>query len=135
VKDEYASVGDKVKRKRLTAILVRSTQSPSRIFSLSPALLYFFVGMLVFSWVVLAIGGYFGKRLYFDYHDLKEKNYYLHQKEQELEELRQIMVRIQTEQDTLRDYVGLRTSQEKKTMRTDVLKGGIQKSDQRIESR
>jgi len=119
-----------MKRKRLTAILVRSTQSPSRILSLSPALLYFFVGMLVFLWVLLAVGGYLGKRLYSDYHELKEKNYYLLQKEQELEELRQLMVRIRAEEDTLRDYVGLRTSQEKKNIKTDFLRGGTQKSDQ-----
>ena len=106
-----------MKRKRLTVILVRSTRSPSRILSLSPALLYFFVGMLGFLWVLLAVGGYLGKRLYSDYVELKGKNYYLLQKEQELAELRQIMVRIQMEEDTLRDYVGLRTRQEKKTIR------------------
>ena len=45
------------------------------------------------------------------------------------------MVRIRAEEETLRDYVGLRTRQERKTIRTDVLKGGTQKSDQRIERR
>lgn len=131
----HPSIGDTVQRKRLTAILVRSTRSPSRILSLSPGPLYFFAGMLVFLWVLLAVGGYLGKRLHSDYHELKEKNYYLLQKEQELQELRQVMVRIQTEEDTLRDYVGLRTRQEKKTTRTDVLKGVTQKSDQGIERR
>lgn len=77
-----------MKRKRLTAILVRSTRSPSLILSLSPSLLYFFVGMLVFLWVLLAGGVYLGKRLYSDYHELKEKNYYLLQKKRELEEFR-----------------------------------------------
>jgi len=96
---------------------MRVMGSPARILSLSPALLYFFVGVLILSWVVLAIGGYLGKRLYSDYVELKGKNYYLLQKEQELAELRQIMVRIQMEEDTLRDYVGLRTRQEKKTIR------------------
>ena len=124
-----------MKRKRLTAILVRSTRSPSQILALSPAVLYFFLGVLVFLWVLLAGGGYLGKRLYSDYHELKEKNYYLLQKERELEELRQIMVRIQTEEDTLRDYVGLPTRQEKNTIRTHVFQGGTQKSDKRIEGR
>ena len=114
---------------------MRVMGSPARILSVSPALLYFFIGMLLFLWVVLAVGGYLGNRLHSDYVKLKEKNYYLLQKDRELEELRQIMVRIQAEENTLRDYVGLRTRQEKETIKTDVLKGGTQESDRRIERR
>ena len=63
--------------------------------------------MLILSWVVLAIGGYFGKRLCYDYVELKQKNYYLLQKERELENLHQVMERIRMEENTLRDYLGL----------------------------
>ena len=118
-----------MKRKRLMAMWVRSTGSPSRILSLSPALLYFLVGVLILSWVVLAIGGYLGKRLYSDYVELKGKNYHLLQKERELIELRQTMAHIQTKEDTLRDYLGLPTRQEKKNIRTDVFQGVASKSD------
>ena len=124
-----------MKRKRLTAIVVRSTRSASRILSLSPTLLYFLVGMLILSWVVLAVGGYLGKRLHSDYVELKEKNYYLLQKERELKILHQVMERIQTEENTLRDYLSLHTRQETKTITKDVLKGDTRKSDQRIERR
>ena len=124
-----------MKRKRLMAMRVRSTRSPLRILSISTTLLYFFVGMLLFLWIVLAVGGYLGKRLYSDYFELKEKNYYLLRKERELEELRQIMVRIRVKEDTLRDYVGLRTRQDKKTIKTDIPKGDTQESDQGIEGR
>ena len=124
-----------MKRKRLIAMWVRSTKSPSLILSLSPVFLCVFVGMLVFSWGVLVIGGCLGKRLYSDYLELKEKNYYLLQKERELKTLHQIMERIQTEENTLRDYLGLRTRQETKIITKDVLKGGTRKSDQRIERR
>jgi len=91
--------------------------------------------MLVFLWVVLAVGGYLGKGLYSDYVELKQENYYLLQKEPGLEELRQIMVRIQEEEDTLRDHVGLRPRQEKKTIETDIAKGGTQENDETIERR
>ena len=135
MKDEYASAGDTVKRKRLMAMWVRSTRPPLRILSLSPTVLFFFVGMLFFLWVVSAVGGYLGNRLYSDYVKLKEKNYYLLQKERELEELQQVMIRIRAEENTLRDYVGLRPRQEKETITTDVLTGGAQERDKRIEGR
>jgi len=96
-----------VKRKRITVMWMRVMDSPARMLSLSPTLLYFFAGMLVFAWVVLALGGYLGKRLYSDYIELKEKNYYLLQKERELENLHQVMERIRMEENTLRDYLGL----------------------------
>jgi murein DD-endopeptidase MepM/ murein hydrolase activator NlpD len=84
-----------------------SLSSKSRTFSVSPVLLYVFAGLLVVSWVLLATGGYFGNRLYHDNLQLREENAYLLKKEMELDALRQTMERIQKDENTVRNFLGL----------------------------
>jgi murein DD-endopeptidase MepM/ murein hydrolase activator NlpD len=77
--------------------------------------LYLFVGMLLFSWALLAAGGYLGNRFYHDYIQVREKNTYLLQKERELDTLRQTMERIQKDENTIRSFLGLEKGQEETT--------------------
>jgi len=63
--------------------------------------------LLVVSWVLLASGGYFGNRLYHDYLQLHEENSYLLKKKSELDALRQTMERIQKDENTIRNFLGL----------------------------
>jgi murein DD-endopeptidase MepM/ murein hydrolase activator NlpD len=88
-----------------------SVSSKSRTFSLPPIFLYFFVGTLIVSWVLLAAGGYLGNRLYYDYLQLRQENYYLLQKERELEALQQAMEQIKQDETTIRNFLGLDKNQ------------------------
>lgn len=89
-----------------------SVSSKSRTFSFPPILLYLFVFMLLISWILLGTGGYLGNRLYHDYIELREENAFLVEKESELEALRQTMERIQKDENTIRNFLGLEGSQE-----------------------
>ena len=100
-----------MKRKRITVMWMPSVSSKSRTFSLPPLLLYLFLGTLVVSWVLLAAGGYLGNRLYHDYLQLRHKNSYLLEKEKELDALRQAMERIQKDEITIRNFLGLDKNQ------------------------
>jgi hypothetical protein len=64
--------------------------------------------------VLLATGGYFGNRLYYEYLELKAENSYLLQKERELEALHHTTEQIQEEENTIRDYLGLEETQEQR---------------------
>ena len=101
-----------MRRKRITVMWMPSVSSRSRTFSLPPVLLYVFVGMLVLSWVLLAVGGYFGKNLYDDYADLRQENTNLLEKERELDALRQTMERIRKDENTIRSFLGMEKSGE-----------------------
>jgi murein DD-endopeptidase MepM/ murein hydrolase activator NlpD len=101
-----------MRRKRITVMWMPSVSSSSRTFSLPPIILYVFVGMLVFSWVLLAAGGYFGKNFYDDYLTLREENTYLLEKERELDSLRQTMERIRKDENTIRSFLGVEKSGE-----------------------
>ena len=96
-----------MKRKRITIMWMPSVSSKSRTFSLPPVLLYVFVGMLLISWILLGTGGFFGNRLYRDYLQLREENSYLLEKERELNALRDTMERIQKDENTIRNFLGL----------------------------
>lgn len=104
-----------MKRKRITIMWMPSVSSKSRTFSLPVMALYLFVGMLLFSWALLAAGGYLGNRFYHDYIQVREKNTYLLQKERELDTLRQTMERIQKDENTIRSFLGLEKGQEETT--------------------
>ncbi|UCG14390.1 MAG: hypothetical protein JSU72_08035 [Deltaproteobacteria bacterium] len=69
---------------------------------------------MVVSWVLLVTGGYLGKRLHYEYVELKEQNSYLLQKKRELEALRHSTERIRKEENTIRDYLGLKENQEQR---------------------
>ena len=96
-----------MKKNRITVMWMPSVSSKSRTFSVPPVLLFIFVGLLVVSWVLLAAGGYLGNRLYHDYRQLREENSYLVEKESELDALRQTMERIQKDENTIRNFLGL----------------------------
>ena len=96
-----------MKKNRITVMWMPSVSSKSRTFSVPPVLLYLFVGLLFVSWVLLAAGGFFGNRLYYDYLQLREENSYLLEKEMELDALRQTMQRIQKDENTIRNFLGL----------------------------
>jgi murein DD-endopeptidase MepM/ murein hydrolase activator NlpD len=96
-----------MKKNRITVMWMPSVSSKSRTFSVPPVLLFIFVGLLVVSWVLLAAGGYLGNRLYHDYRQLRDENSYLIEKESELDALRQTMERIQKDENTIRNFLGL----------------------------
>ncbi|UCG11321.1 MAG: hypothetical protein JSU72_12300, partial [Deltaproteobacteria bacterium] len=100
-----------MKRKRITIMWMPSVSSKSRTFSLPPAVLYIFMGMLIISWILLGTGGYLGNRLYHEYLQLREENSYLLQKERELEALRHTMERIQKDENSIRNFLGLDKSE------------------------
>ena len=101
-----------MKKNRITVMWMPSVSSKSRTFSVPPVLLYIFVGLLFVSWILLATGGYFGNRLYHDYIQLREENSYLIEKERELDSLRQTMERIQRDENTIRNFLGLDRGQD-----------------------
>ena len=101
-----------MKKNRITVMWMPSVSSKSRTFSVPPVLLYVFVGLLVISWVLLGTGGYFGNRLYHDYLQLRDENSYLLEKESELDALRQTMERIQKDENTIRNFLGLDRGQD-----------------------
>jgi murein DD-endopeptidase MepM/ murein hydrolase activator NlpD len=84
-----------------------SASSSTRIFSIPPVLLYIFVCMLLISWVLLGIVGYMGQHLYQEYLTLREQNTYLVQKKVELDALRHTMERLQKDEKTIRNFLGL----------------------------
>jgi hypothetical protein len=87
--------------------------SSFRILSIPLSLLYIIIGILIFSWGVLGIGGYFGRGLYYECLKLREENSYLLQEAGELKELRSAMERIQRNEKVLRDYLGVDESEKK----------------------
>ncbi len=101
-----------MKKNRITVMWMPSVSSKSRTFSVPPVLLFIFVGLLVVSWVLLAAGGYLGNRLYHDYRQLRDENSYLLEKESELDALRQTMERIQKDENTIRNFLGLDRGQD-----------------------
>ena len=101
-----------MKKNRITVMWMPSVSSKSRTFSVPPVLLFIFVVLLVASWVLLAAGGYLGNRLYHDYRQLREENSYLLEKESELDALRQTMERIQKDENTIRNFLGLDRGQD-----------------------
>ena len=101
-----------MKKNRITVMWMPSVSSKSRTFSVPPVLLYIFVVLLLGSWVLLGTGGFFGNRVYNDYLQLRDENSYLLEKERELEGLRQTMERIQQDENTIRNFLGLDRSQD-----------------------
>ena len=63
-----------MKQKTLTVMWMPSRNSAPRTFSIPQVYLYICLGLLVFSWLLLAIGGYLGHRLYRDSTELRAQN-------------------------------------------------------------
>ncbi len=77
------------------------------MFSFPRLLSYIAVGTLVVSCLMLAWGGYLGIRLYRNRLQLGEQNAHLIQKMKDLDELKLALKRIQTDEELIRNFLGL----------------------------
>jgi murein DD-endopeptidase MepM/ murein hydrolase activator NlpD len=110
-------------------IAIRRTGSVGRrclVLPIPRLLIYVFVATLLLSWAVVGYGGYLGISLYHAYHQLKEENTRLIQKEIELAALRLTMKSIQKNGDMVRDIL----AQERKRMiEVGLGRGGVPVTD------
>ena len=102
-----------MKRNKIRAILLPSASSRSYSFSVPRVLIYFCIGTLLASWIVLGIGGYLGIRLYRDHLQLKKENTRLIQKRLELNSLRLSIENIQTYERLIRNSLDLQSQRAK----------------------
>jgi len=98
-----------------------SVSSEARIFSLRPGILYLALCLLIVSWILLAVGGYWSSRLYRQYVEVQRENRSLLQKEKELEALQKTMEGIKKHEKIIRGFLGL---DEKKTSDNGLGQGG-----------
>ncbi len=90
-----------------------SSHSSPRTFSLPHVLLYVCCGLLIVSWLMLAIGGYMGHRLYRDSVKLRQQNDELLHDVKDLEALRLTIEQLQKDESIIRGFLGLDGGQEK----------------------
>ena len=106
-----------MKRKGIDASVQSSVSSRSTVFSVPRLLMYLFVGILLFSWVMVGFGGYWGISLYRDYLQVKEENSILIQEKVKLDALLVTIKRIKRNEKIVRDAL----SQERQLM----MEGGL----------
>ena len=96
-----------MKQKTVTVMWMPSANSAPRTFSIPHVYLYVCLGLLVFSWLLLGIGGYLGQRLYRDSTELQTQNANLQHEVKDLETLRHTIRQIQKDESTIREFLGL----------------------------
>ncbi|MGD8383707.1 MAG: hypothetical protein PVJ11_16310, partial [Syntrophobacterales bacterium] len=100
-----------MKRKTVTVMWMPSANSAPRTFSIPHVYLYICLGLLVFSWLLLGIGGYLGQRLYRDSTKLQTQNANLLHEVKDLDTLRHTIKQMQKDESTIREFLGLDGSQ------------------------
>ena len=101
-----------MKQKTVTVMWMPSANSAPRTFSIPHVYLYICFGLLVFSWLLLGIGGYLGHRLYRDSTELQAQNAGLLHEVKDLDTLRHTIKQIQKDESVIRDFLGLDGGQE-----------------------
>ena len=101
-----------MKKKTVTVMWMPSAHSSPRTFSLPHVLLYVCLGLMIVSWLMLAIGGYMGHRLYSDSTKLRQQNDQLLHKVKDLEALRLTIEQLQKDESIIRGFLGLDGGQE-----------------------
>jgi murein DD-endopeptidase MepM/ murein hydrolase activator NlpD len=96
-----------MKQKTVTVMWMPSANSAPRTFSIPHVYLYICFGLLVFSWLLLGIGGYLGHRLYRDSTELQAQNANLLHEVKDLDILRHIIKQIQKDESVIREFLGL----------------------------
>jgi murein DD-endopeptidase MepM/ murein hydrolase activator NlpD len=96
-----------MKQKTVTVMWMPSAKSAPRTFSIPHVYLYICLGLLVFSWLLLGIGGYLGQRLYRDSTKLQAQNAQLLHEVKDLDTLRHTIKQIQKDESVIRDFLGL----------------------------
>ena len=96
-----------MKRKRLTVMWMSSASSDHRIFSISHAVFYICIGLIVISWLLLGMGAYLGNRLYHDSLTLQEQNSRLLGEVKDLDSIRLIIKHLQNDESIIRSFLGL----------------------------
>ena len=96
-----------MKQKAVTVMWMPSANSAPRTFSIPHVYLYIFLGLMVFSWLLLGIGGYLGQRLYRDSAALQAQNAELLHEVKDLDTLRHTIKQIQKDESVIRDFLGL----------------------------
>jgi len=101
-----------MKQKRLTIMWTPSANTGHKILSVSQVYLYICLGLLILSWLLLAVSGYLGHRLYRDTTKLRKQNADLTHKVQDLDTMRHTIKQIQKDESIIRDFLGLEDDQE-----------------------
>ena len=96
-----------MKQKTVTVMWMPSAKSAPRTFSIPHMYLYICLGLLVFSWLLLGIGGYLGHSLYRDSTELQAQNADLLHEVKDIDTLRHTIKQIQKDESAIRDFLGL----------------------------
>ena len=96
-----------MRQKRLTVMWMPSGNKSPRTFSLPQIYLYICLGLLVLSWLLLAVGGYLGHRLYRNSTELRTQNANLLHEVKDLDTLRDTINEIQKDESIIRGFLGV----------------------------
>jgi murein DD-endopeptidase MepM/ murein hydrolase activator NlpD len=104
-----------MKRKTITVMWMPAANAAPRTFSIPQLYLYICLGLLLFSWLLLGIGGYLGHRLYSDSTQLQTQNVDLQHEVKDLDTLRHTIKQIQKDESAIRGFLGLDGGQEEES--------------------
>jgi murein DD-endopeptidase MepM/ murein hydrolase activator NlpD len=96
-----------MKKKTFTVMWMPSGNSGPRTFSVPQAYLYSSIGLMVFSLLLLVIGGYWGHRLYRNSSQLRRQNANLQHEVKDLNTLRETIHQIQKDESVIRGFLGV----------------------------
>jgi murein DD-endopeptidase MepM/ murein hydrolase activator NlpD len=103
----FQSSGVKMKKKSFTVMWMPSGNIGPRTFSVPQVYLYISIGLLVFSLLLLLIGGYWGHRLYHNTSELRRQNANLQHEVKDLDTLRDTMHQLQKDESVIRGFLGV----------------------------
>ena len=96
-----------MKKKTFTVMWMPSGNRVPRTFSVPQVYLYSSIGLLVFSLLLLVIGGYWGHRLYRNSSKLRSQNANLQHEVKDLDILRDTIQQIQKDESVIRGFLGV----------------------------
>jgi murein DD-endopeptidase MepM/ murein hydrolase activator NlpD len=96
-----------MKKKTFTVMWMPSGTVGPRTFSVPQVYLYISIGLLIFSLLLLLIGGYWGHRLYHNTRELRRQNVNLQHEVKDLDTLRETIHQIQKDESVIRGFLGV----------------------------
>jgi len=96
-----------MKKKTFTVMWMPSGTTGPRTFSVPQVYLYISVGLLVFSLLLVVIGGYWEHRLYRNSSELRRQNFNLQHEVKDLDTLRDTIHQIQKDESVIRGFLGV----------------------------